>query len=176
MSTTDVRGLPIASARANLGTFILGEANRQAMELGFKWRADGAAPSQYHMLQSAYQLSVASKTDMPVSSLYCENTIYTSPDTNYAFRFWHDIHHIHLGLTFALDDEYEVSSHHLWTLRRAGFAHNSLEYRMLEADTTGQTYCLDVLNRFPRHQLRFAIWCTTDGIEEAVAYEAAGCT
>lgn len=163
----------IGRARMNLTDFVYTAAKAAAERVGFGWTPEPDAPSTYECLREAFDRSSRSGVDLPVSSLYCEGTIFAGPSANHAMRFWHDTNHVELDRGFEVDDEYEVAEFQLEVTRRAGFGHRTLEYRLMHADSIGQTYCLAVLGRFPHDQIRFAIWCVEDGLDEAVAYEYA---
>ena len=79
-------------------------------------------------------------------------------------RFWHDTLHVALDLTFEAGDEMEVACHQLEVLRWVGFDAPSPEYRLLHADTIGQTLCVAMLGRFPANQLAFAVAALEHGL------------
>jgi len=112
-----------------------------------------------------------------VSASRCERTIFTSSEANQAMRFWHDLSHVRFGLTFSSDDEMELGILHLEMLRSEGFEPNSWEFRLLHADTLGQTLCRVELGHFPADQRRFATTAAFHSIDAAikeVASEEAG--
>lgn len=74
---------------------------------------------------------------------------------------------------FDADGETDVACFQLEVLRAAGFSHRSLEHRLLHADSLGQNLCLAMIGRYPTNQMRFALWCLSDGVDEAIAYEYA---
>lgn len=159
-------------ARANLTRIITFAAYERAAAHGFGWEAVPDAPSSYDDLMRRYTLSKRTHAPLPISNLFCDTSVYVGEHGNHAFRFWHDITHVEEGLTFEPEDEIEVALAHLRELEAWGYGSTSLEYRLLKADGLGQTLCYVQIGRFPVDQLRFARWCVTDGIEEAIAYEA----
>lgn len=167
-----VPDLTIHRARINLTAFALTQAKEAQAHVGFGWRAARLAPSTYLDVLREHELSRTSGLPYRVSSLYCQDTIFTSAESNQAMRFWHDMAHVCFGLTFSPDDEMELGIHHLQTLRSAGFEPRSCEFRLLHADTIGQTLCSVELGHFPRHQRRFATTALTHGLAAAIAEEA----
>lgn len=158
--------------RVALCRFIVGQAGHAAELLGFGWVGTAQAPNSYDLLIRAFDQSLMTGQPLPVSSRFCDNTMYWLPETNMAFRFWHDTTHIRLNRTFSTEDEYEVANHHLHALERAGYAPSSVEYHLLHADTVGTTYCYAELERFPVHGLQFVLDCLEVGLVEAVALES----
>jgi len=143
-------------ARANLRRFVQILADASARMVGFGWRGDPDAPTDYRSLLHAYATSQFTGTPLPVSDEHMERTIYVDHAGNLAFRFWHDVTHLRLGLGFDLDGEIEVSRAHLDILAATGFPPGSLEYELLHADTLGQTLCGAATGRFPADQICFA--------------------
>jgi hypothetical protein len=162
----------IEEARAVLTSFAMSTARTCADQLGFGWRASGHAPTRYELLKLEFSFCKLTGAPLRVSNEHCENTIFLSPLANCAFRFWHDMTHIRLDRTFEALDEIVVAHEHLRELQIAGFGPHTMEYRLLSADSHGQTYCLRTIGRFPINQLQFDTWCVTDGLEKAVAREA----
>lgn len=162
----------IKTARDNLTSFIMETASKRSRELGFGWIPSPVAPDSYDWLNVEFSLSCLTGQPLRVSSENCEGSVYSSEYGNYAFRFWHDLTHMHLNRSFEIEDELAVSEDHLREVFEAGMGYQSLEYRLMRADSYGQTYCYQTLGRFPMDQLQFALWTLSDGLEEAVAFEA----
>jgi hypothetical protein len=155
-------------ARRNLTSFVTDQAEATARRLGFGWRGSELAPHSFVELQREHRSSELTGLPLRVSTRFCDRTIYTSPDGNRAMRFWHDTSHVRLGLTFTPDDEMELGCYHLEVLRAHGFAADSLEHRLLHADTIGQTLCNVTIGRFPIDQWRFAEIATRLGVASAI--------
>jgi len=151
-----MNGRPLCIARRNLTSFVTEQAEATARRLGFCWRGSELAPDSFDELQREHRASKLSGLPLRVSSHFCDQAIYDSPIGNHAMRFWHDTAHVRLGLNFTPDDEMELACHHLEALRADGFAADSLEHRLLHADTIGQTLCNVTIGHFPIDQLRFA--------------------
>lgn len=97
--------------------------------------------------------------------------IYTTPEVNFAFRFWHDVSHVQHGLSFGLEDELELALWHLDVLERDGLRPDSLAYRLLQADIVGQLLLMGLASRFPFDQKEFVLGCITLGMEPGVLAE-----
>jgi hypothetical protein len=161
-------------AKRKLSLFVVAQALETACRLGFGWEAKNDAPSQYTDLVEAFDRSVMTGEALAVSSLYCTNVIYSGSKVNHAMRFWHDAHHVQLGLNFSPADELELGLWHGAQLLKAGFSRDSLEYRMIKIDTVGQNYLLAINGKFPENQLLFVERCLELGVDEGVLEEARG--
>jgi hypothetical protein len=160
-----------ATAKRNLSDFVLEQARITARRLGFGWQAKVEAPSQYTELVDAFDRSVLTGEALAVSSLFCTNIIYDGSKINHAMRFWHDAHHVQLGLSFSPSDELELGLWHGEQLIKAGFRRDSLEYQMIKIDTVGQNYLLAIAGRFPINQAKFVRRCLDLGVDEGVLEE-----
>jgi hypothetical protein len=162
----------ISLARINLSSFIEKLAAETAEELGVGWRASPCAPSSLAELTAEFRSCQFSGLPVRISSLYCDSTIYVSPATNQAFRFVHDSRHVFLQAGFETEPELLVASCHLARLKRAGFGPDSIEFRLLYADTVGQTLFLAETGRFVADQQRFALRCLNLPLAAAIAAES----
>jgi hypothetical protein len=161
----------ITAARQQLSLFVVEQAEKARADLGFGWQADPDAPSNYPDLREAFQQSQRDAVPLLVSSLHNDKVI-TTPDANLAMRFWHDVHHVRLGLSFNPIDEQELALWHLNVLTEAGFQKYGLVWQMLQADTVGQNYLLGVSGSFPLDQRRFVYYCVKEGLDKGVYREA----
>ncbi|AZZ39727.1 hypothetical protein C0Z10_08135 [Acidipropionibacterium jensenii] len=168
---TRVTGLQIQSARRDLSDIVQRQADELAGQLGFGWQAVAAAPSTYQQLRGAVDYSLVSKKPLPVSSENSATVIYTGPEVNFAFRFWHDVSHVRHGLSFALEDELELALWHLGVLERGGLSPESLAYRLFQADIVGQLLLMGLAGRFPFDQEQFVLGCIVLGMESGVLAE-----
>ena len=171
MSTSYGTVHDLLPARERLGQFVRHQANEAAADLGFGWVGTPEAPSTYPALQAAFTHSQLIGAPLPVSNLYCDDTIFLEPEDNVAFRFWHDTSHCRLGLSFALTDEWRLTMHHLAVLEAAGFDHGSDEYRLLRLDLIGQITLIGVAGRFPHNQGQFTRTCAEFGLDIGVLLE-----
>lgn len=161
----------LLAARSQLSSFVSGRAREAADRLGFGWKGTPNAPETYQQLRGAYARSVETGAPLPISNKYCDRTIFLTPEDNVRFRFWHDTSHVQLGLSFRLDDEWELACWHLHEATAAGFGERSLAHRLLRADTLGQLLVQSVANRFPSDQRRFALGCITQGMDAGILDE-----
>lgn len=163
--------MQLLNARAKLSSFVEDRADRTASEAGFTWRPESNAPDRYLDLLAAYDRSRSTGEALPVSDLFCDDTVYLDPKTNMAFRFWHDTSHVRLGLSFDLVDELELASWHLAELERYGQPKGSVAWQLLHADVVGQIYVMALIGRFPLNQGAFVRDCVVRGFDTGVLAE-----
>lgn len=171
MSTPYVTAPGPLGARINLSRFVREQAKRAADDLGFGWIGTPEAPSTYPQLRAAFAHSTATAEPLPISNLYCDDTVFMEPGDNVAFRFWHDTSHCRLGLSFSLPDEWELTLFHLEELERAGLGHQTREYQLLRLDLFGQIILLGVAGRFPLNQGEFTRACAEIGLDAGILRE-----
>ncbi|MCW2785007.1 MAG: hypothetical protein JWP74_1524 [Marmoricola sp.] len=160
-----------ARARQTLSRFMTAQANHAADSLGFGWTGVPDAPSTYETLTEAHRVSARTGIALPVSSLHCDTAIFTHPEINHAFRFWHDTLHIATGLTFQHPHELELSLHHLKIAADTGLDQSSMAYQLLRIDLIGQNYLVAVADRFALDQELFVRTCLTEGLEAGLIIE-----
>lgn len=171
-SARPIESAQVLNARATLSSFVEEQAHRAAAEIGFGWRPDSGAPDRYPDLLAAYDRSRSTGAALPVSDLFCDDTVYLDPKTNMAFRFWHDTSHVRLGPSFDLVDELELANWHLVELERhAGQPKGSVAWRLLHADLVGQIYVMALVRRFPLNQGAFVRDCAARGFDQGVLAE-----
>lgn len=158
-------------ARINLSRFVREQAERAAEELGFGWIGVPEAPSTLPQLRGAFQESQATAAPLPVSNLYCDDTIYIEPSDNVTFRFWHDVTHCRLGFSFELPDEWELTLWHLDQLAAAGLGPKTREYELFRLDLLGQVILLGIAGRFPIKQGEFSRTCAELGLDRGILHE-----
>lgn len=166
-----IESCELAEARQLLSAFIVTHADATVERLGFGWKPTAEAPSTYQQLRGALAHSLVTGEPLPVSDEHSGSVIYTRPDVNYAFRFWHDISHVQHGLSFELPDELELALWHLDVLRRGSVAPGDLQYRLLEADLVGQLLLMGLAKRFPYDQESFVLDCAERGLEQGLLAE-----
>lgn len=144
--------------------FVRQQAERTAKEVGFGWIGVAEAPNTYQQLRGAFQRSTLTGEPLPVSNLYCDSSIYLTPDDNIAFRFWHDVHHVTLGCSFRLEDELELALWHLDQAEQAGLVKGSAAHELLTSDLVGQLFLMALIGRFPFTQAAFVEGCQQLGL------------
>jgi hypothetical protein len=158
----------IDDAAATLENIVVGLAMFARQVEGFGWVGDPGAPTDYAALCQAYERSRATGAPLPVSDANNEQSIYPSVAANLAFRYWHDVTHVRMGCDFGLEGETRVALAQLDALRGFGFEPSSHEYRLLFADTFGQTVHNLVFERFPTDQVGFARATLASGVPQAI--------
>lgn len=140
-------------ARHNLSEFIRAEAESIMRQYGVTMKVSCCAPDTYDELgQQWYGCNGKSIT---VSSLHCENTIYTTPEVNHLFRFWHDWLHLQEMQDFTLSGELYIGAIHCRAVA-AFYGAGSMEHKLMVADTIGQSTFEAVTGAFPDDQRAFA--------------------
>ncbi len=94
---------------------------------------------------------------MIVSSLNSDQTIYSSPPVNHAFRAWHDWCHVLGSAPFTLEGEYQVYWMQAAQLAYAfpGLRFDHEWFRILFSEVIGQAVHEDVKGYFPADQRAF---------------------
>lgn len=151
--------------------FILRIADQTKREIGFGWVGTKDAPSTYQQLRGAYQRSVATGEPLPVSNEHCRTAIFPLESDNVAFRFWHDVSHVRLGLSFSLGDELELALRHLTAIKQAGHHEDSPVHQLLSTDLFSQIACNAIAGRFPADQAVFVADCYQRGLWSALLSE-----
>ena len=161
-------------ATTELEKFVLGLATYAGQLEGFGWVGDPEAPADYDALRRAYDHSRATGSPLPVSNRHDERTIYRTRSGNLAFRFWHDMTHVKLGCDFDLEGETRVAMAQLDILRGFGFNPRSPEYRLLFADTFGQSVYNLVVESFPDDQEGFVRTVLTSSLAGTIRHAVRG--
>lgn len=128
----------------------------------------------YDDLVSAYLNSSSAGRPLPVSSENCEDIVYPDAEDNIAFRFWHDMHHVKLGLNFTPPHELALGQWHLDELPKYGIMPESMAFNMFKFDVLGQNYLIAMAGRFPHHQHRFVRRCLEVGLHRGLLEEMQG--
>lgn len=148
------------AARQRLTEYVLAEGHRIATSMGFGWAAVEDAPQDYDSLKTAYWRSVRDRVPLPVWSGASGETMYTTPEANHAFRFWHDVLHVRYGLDFSVAGELSVAKHHIAEVA-AMFGEASLEAKLMALDTAGQVLYRMVEGQHVVNQLAY-VRCVLD--------------
>lgn len=144
------------NACAELTEFVLIKAIDTALERPFVgWYASPTAPTTFEELKAEYDDALfGCGGAIQVSDQYCENTVYGTPESNHAFRFWHDLTHVLNDLNFTAADEFQVALLHQYEAMLGGLS--SLARLILWADTQGQSEFLAATGEYPSNQMVFA--------------------
>ncbi len=171
MSTTYRTARGPQGARINLSRFVRAKAEEAAGALGFEWVGVAKAPETYQQLRGAFEHSQRTGDPLPISNLYSDDTIYLEAADNVAFRFWHDTSHCRLGLSFSLQDEWELSLWHLRQLDAVGLGPGTREYELFRCDALGQIMLQALAGRFPFAQGEFVRSCAETGLDLGILHE-----
>lgn len=171
METISVDAPETQLARINLTKWINDLAGETAAELGVTWRGSPCAPSSLAEVVEEFRAGMLTGLPVRISNRFCNNTIYVTPEDNVAFRFVHDSRHFFLRAGFETESELLVASCHLARLQRAGYSPDSIEHRLLYADTVGQVLFLAETGQFVDNQMRFALRCLTNTLHDAISAE-----
>jgi hypothetical protein len=142
-------------SRQNLTKFVEAKALRYSQRFGVSYAPHGRAPETLLEIQQAYRHSLIHSTHFPIWDGASDNTIYLTPEANYAFRFWHDMLHLALFADTVVVDEIELGHIHVGCVM-AEFGMYSLEAALMRADTIEQSKYCEEHGHFPVDQLRFA--------------------
>lgn len=140
-------------ARHNLSEFIRAEAQSIMNQYGVRMVAWEGAPETYSDLCLMWELYNGSCIE--VSNQHCERTIYSTPEVNHLFRFWHDWLHLQHGKAFDLSGELYIGALHCEAVA-SFYGKHSLEHKLMIADTIGQSTYEAVAGKFPDDQRAFA--------------------
>lgn len=160
------------ASRGYLGLLIMRQAHLTSERVGFGWVGHPEAPDTFDALSAAYDYAVETGESLPVSNLHCHPSVYSTASINVALRFWHDTHHVLRNRSFRTVDEIDMSLWHLDVAAGDGIVRGSVAWRLLEADTLGQTLCSAALGRFPVDQVVFDLNCLQFGIADALVMES----
>lgn len=171
LATGRVPGEDISRATRLLHDWIRSRHLLVRERLGFDLIAVEDAPDTFDVLRAAFRRSLRTGDPLPVSSRFCERTLYDSPGINHALRFIHDVQHVERGCDFSPVQEIDMGWAHLEDLVAFGAPAGSLAWRLLHADLIGQTYCSTLLGRFPDDQKRFDLNVVELGLDMALRIE-----
>ena len=103
---------------------------------------------------------------MPVYNGGCDNTIYSHPRYNYAFRAWHDQIHLDLDLGFGKLAEIKVCNEHVRQARARSVmvGLNDEDIRAIYCDVAGQVLYYYKYKEFINDQALFVGACMENGI------------
>ena len=142
-------------ARERLTKFVILQAEKIQRFLNISIEDTSNAPSTFESVKQAFIDSAKTGKPFPVFSGACENTIYTNYHGNICFRFWHDFIHYIENLGFDTDSELSVGEIQVQAVSKE-FGKDSIESKLMHADTIGQVRYFAKYNKFVDDQLQFA--------------------
>lgn len=149
----------VLSAGRQLGDRMVKAAARLAKDVGFSYEPCpwASAPRDLMGMKVAVNLSQSIRCPYPVWDGASQDTVYGSPEANYAFRFLHDMTHVALGADTDMRGEMRV---HLRLAGHLGIPQpevsSTLDRRIYWVDTAGQSIYHQLTGRFPEDQVHFA--------------------
>ena len=145
------------------------ECEAAIRQLAPKYIAVPDAPNSAVELQ-AWMLSHQYLRDaLPVYDGNCENTIFSSPEINHAFRAWHDAVHLEHNLGFGFKDELKVARLHIAELRLLGIT--GLDADLVFNDVAGQIIFFYWKKEYVKDQQKFHQHLFINGMEAIWTYE-----
>lgn len=141
-------------ARIRLSKFVEQQAFYVTRVYGVNYEETEDAPSTYADLRTSFEKALANKSPYYVYKGACEDILFTAPHYNWAGRFWHDWLHYSHSLDFGYTDEVKVGELQCQAVI-AEFGKDSLEHKLMHADTIGQTEYYRDHEAFVQDQLSF---------------------
>ena len=152
----------IAQAGRALGHWLIKQAHHTGRVLGFSYAPSSEAPSTFEGVKAEYRDCLMRRRAFRVWDGGSDATVYAQAEANYAFRFLHDIQHVHTGGDFTPQGEARVAL----AASRKVIAHfgDSLETRLFLADSLGQVhYHAQTGGAFPEDQALFVTFVVMRG-------------
>lgn len=138
-----------------LGYYFQEKAHRLHKDIGIGYTPADDAPNNFSDLVAHVNRCLTMRQPVKVWEGGSDATIYGCAESNYAFRFVHDMGHFAWGYDFTFEDEVKLS-------RKQGqdvsskFGRDSLEFLLYRVDTEGQSHYADITGGdFPKDQALF---------------------
>lgn len=142
-------------ARERLSSFVKRMAHECTRRSGINYEeSDAKSCESWEATKAMFQQAQTLNQPVYVRKSDSENSIYTSEAANWAFRFWHDYLHYKHDLTFSFIDEVLVGQFQVSATERE-FGEESLEAKLMAADTIGQVLYYQMHGEFVANQLSF---------------------
>lgn len=163
----------LTSARTSLTEFVWERAEATRVRTGVAWRFTPEAPNTYPALRRAWSESLTTGAPLPISDADCESVIFTEPEANAAYRYWHDVTHLERERNFSNPHELDMAHFHLWDAEQHGVTRGSLPWRLLRADAIGNVMHWSVYREYVLNQEVFILNAVQYGLDAALVAEAA---
>lgn len=160
-------------ARATVTAFVWERAEATRERTGVAWLFTADAPNTYRELRRAWDASLAEGAPLPISNTGCESVIFTEPEANAAYRYWHDVTHLERERNFTNPHELDMATFHLWDAEQHGLTRGSLAWRLLHADAIGNVLHWAVFRDYVLNQEVFILNAVRFGLDRALVGEAA---
>lgn len=169
----DFTDMELATAREALTAFVWERAEATRARTGVAWHFSPDAPNTYRELREAWKISLSSGAPLPISNADCETVIFTEPDANAAYRYWHDVTHLERDRNFSNSHELDMAHFHLWDAEQHGLTRGSLAWRLLRADAVGNVLHWAIYREYVPNQEVFILNAVRFGLDAALVAEAA---
>ncbi|WP_315070694.1 hypothetical protein [uncultured Microbacterium sp.] len=163
----------LARARDTLTAFVWERAEATRDRTGVDWRFTPDAPNTYSDLRVQWERSRRYGVPLPISNSDCEAVIFTEPEANAAYRYWHDVTHLERERNFTNPHELDMATFHLWDAEEHGLTRGSLAWRLLHADAVGNVLHWSVYREYVLNQKVFILNVVRFGLDAALVAEAA---
>lgn len=163
----------LVAACETLTEFVWERADATRARTGVDWAFTPDAPNTYKALRQAWETSLSTGAALPVLNDHSESVIFTEPEGNLAYRYWHDVTHLERERNFTNPHELDMATFHLWDAERHGLTRGSLPWRLLHADAVGNVLHWSVYREYVRDQRVFVLNAVQFGIDAALVGEAA---
>lgn len=169
MSTPIVTKRAITEARGLLAECAIERATSIAERVGFGWRASSDAPALYDEMLTEFAECTVSGEDFRVQRPNAIPSVFGSARATFAACFWEAATRIELEAPDGFYGNMAVAKAQLMALIEAGQPEGLLAWRLLRADTAGQTYVSAMTGgaQVP-DRLAFATTAVTVGLPMAV--------
>lgn len=137
-----------------LSHWIVKRAARLAKDIGFSYWPASDAPGTFEGVCAEFKACLCGGGAFRVFDGASDKTIYTNPETNYAFRFWHDVIHAAYKLDFTEQGERATAQKQIDEVSKV-FGADSLEVKLITADTAGQVEYFAKTGGFVENQKDF---------------------
>ncbi|HTL42083.1 MAG TPA: hypothetical protein VL294_11480 [Pseudolysinimonas sp.] len=158
----------LAAARVELSEFVTLMADRTKERTGIGWEPSPDAPNSWKALKAAWQHSLSTGEPLPIYDGASDSVVFASAEANIAYRFWHDVTHLERRRNFTNAHEIDMASFHLAEAEKHGLERGSLPWRLLHADSVGQTLHWAILREFVLDQRVFVLNVVQFGLEAAL--------
>lgn len=163
----------LQAARETLTAFVWERAEATRARTGVDWVFTPDAPDTYTELRQAWDVSLSTGGPLPISNTDSESVIFTEPEGNFVYRYWHDVTHLERERNFSNPHELDMAVFHLWDAEQHGLTRGSLPWRLLHADAIGNVLHWSVFREFVLDQRLFVVNVAAFGLEAALLGEAA---
>ena len=163
----------LQAARATLTAFVRERAAATRSRTGVDWLFTPDAPNTYKELRQAWEVSLSTGAPLPILNDHSESVIFTEPEGNFVYRYWHDVTHLERERNFSNPHELDMAVFHLWDAEQHGLTRGSLPWRLLRADAIGNVLHWSVYRDYVQDQRVFVENVLRFGLEAALLGEAA---